>query len=58
MLVAQAVSRIMYILVVDDREDMRLQLTDMLLKWKCSPIAVPSAKEALQYLNFDISTIY
>ena len=39
------------ILVVDDRQEMRLQICDMLFKWKCKPTAVGSAEEALHYLN-------
>jgi signal transduction histidine kinase/CheY-like chemotaxis protein len=42
------------ILVVDDRPEMRLQISDMLFKWKCIPQAVSSAEEALQYLEFGI----
>lgn len=40
------------ILVVDDRPEMRLQISDMLFKWKCIPQAVSSAEEALQYLQY------
>jgi CheY-like chemotaxis protein/nitrogen-specific signal transduction histidine kinase len=39
------------ILVVDDRQEMRLQICDMLFKWKCRPTAVGSAEEALHYLK-------
>lgn len=39
------------ILVVDDRQEMRLQICDMLFKWGCKPVTVGSAKEALHYLN-------
>jgi CheY-like chemotaxis protein len=39
------------ILVVDDRQEMRLQICDMLFKWCCNPTAVGSAEEALQYLK-------
>ena len=39
------------ILVVDDRQEMRLQISDILFKWRCIPVAVSSAEEALQYLN-------
>ena len=40
------------ILIVDDRPEIRLQLTDILFKWKCIPQAVSSAEEALQYLQY------
>ena len=40
------------ILVVDDRPEMRLQISDLLFKWKCIPQAVSSAEEALQYLQY------
>lgn len=40
------------VLVVDDRSEMRLQISDMLFKWKCIPQAVSSAEEALQYLQY------
>ncbi len=39
------------ILVVDDRQEMRLQICDMLFKWGCKPTAVGSAEEALHYLK-------
>jgi len=39
------------ILIVDDRPEIRLQLTDILFSWKCIPLAVSSADEALQYLQ-------
>lgn len=39
------------ILVVDDRQEMRLQICDMLFQWGCNPTAVGSAEEALQYLK-------
>lgn len=39
------------ILVVDDRPEIRLQITDMLLKWKCIPTTVSSGEEALAYLK-------
>ena len=49
------------ILVVDDRQEIRLQLSDILLKWKTEPIILASAEEALKYLsrrnNFDIAII-
>lgn len=48
------------ILVVDDRLEMRMQLTDMLFEWKCAPTVVGSAQEALQYLEvmeFDCALI-
>lgn len=40
------------VLVVDDRPEIRLHLSDMLFKWKCLPQAVSSAEEALQYLSY------
>nr|QBK86221.1 MAG: uncharacterized protein LCMAC102_00150 [Marseillevirus LCMAC102] len=40
------------ILIVDDRSEMRLQLSDIMFKWKCIPQAVSSADEALQYLQY------
>jgi CheY-like chemotaxis protein/nitrogen-specific signal transduction histidine kinase len=39
------------ILVVDDRQEMRLQICDILFKWECKPTAVGSAEEALHYLK-------
>ena len=39
------------ILVVDDRQEMRLQICDMLFKWGCKPTSVSSAEEALHYLK-------
>ena len=49
------------ILVVDDREEIRLQLGDILFNWGCIPIVFGSAKETLQYLrhdsNFDLGMI-
>ncbi len=49
------------ILVVDDRQEMRLQICDMLFKWNCKPTAVGSAEEALHYLkngmNFNLAII-
>ncbi len=39
------------ILVIDDKQEIRLQLSDILLKHKCNAHPVPSAKEALEYLN-------
>ena len=41
-----------HILIVDDRPEMRIQLSDMMFKWKCIPQAVSSAEEALQYLQY------
>ena len=41
------------ILVVDDREEIRLQLADILFNWGCIPIVLGSAKEALQHLRHD-----
>lgn len=42
------------ILVVDDRPEIRLQVSDILFRWKCIPQAVSSAEEALQYLQYGI----
>jgi signal transduction histidine kinase/CheY-like chemotaxis protein len=42
------------ILIVDDRPEIRLQLTDMMFNWKCIPQAVSSAEEALQYLQYGL----
>nr|QBK86013.1 MAG: uncharacterized protein LCMAC101_06080 [Marseillevirus LCMAC101] len=39
------------VLVVDDRQEMRLQIYDMLCKWNCKPTVVGSAEEALHYLK-------
>lgn len=39
------------ILIVDDRIEMRMQLTEMLFKWGCMPTSVSSAEEALQYMG-------
>lgn len=39
------------ILVVDDRPEYRMQLTDMLFKWGCKPTVVSSGEEALQYIS-------
>jgi len=39
------------ILVVDDRQEMRLQICDILFKWGCNPTSVGSAEEALHYLK-------
>jgi len=40
------------ILVVDDRPEYRMQLTDMLFKWGCKPTVVSSAEEALQHISY------
>lgn len=40
------------ILIVDDRPEIRLHLSDVLFKWKCQPQSVSSAEEALQYLSY------
>ena len=42
------------ILVVDDRAEIRLQLSDILFKWNCIPQSVSSAEEAIQYLQYGI----
>ncbi len=39
------------ILVVDDRSENRIQLTDLLLKWECIPTTLSSGEEALVYLK-------
>jgi signal transduction histidine kinase/DNA-binding response OmpR family regulator len=40
------------VLVVDDRSDIRIQLTDILFNWGCVPTAVTSAEEAIQLINY------
>lgn len=39
------------ILVVDDRTELRLQLSEMLFKWGCIPFSLSSAEEALTYIR-------
>lgn len=39
------------ILVVDDRSENRLMLTEMTLKWGCIPFVVSSAEEGLRYIE-------
>lgn len=39
------------VLVVDDRADNRLLMTDILFNWGCLPTALSSGEEALQYLK-------
>jgi len=39
------------IMVVDDRVEYRMQITDMLFKWGCHPIVMSSAEEALLYIS-------
>lgn len=39
------------ILAVDDRPEIRLQLTEMLLKWGCIPFVVSGAEEGLKYIK-------
>lgn len=39
------------VLVVDDRADNRLFMTDILFNWGCLPTALSSGEEALQYLK-------
>lgn len=39
------------VLIVDDRAEMRLQITDIVFKWGCEPITVSSAEEALQFIK-------
>lgn len=50
------------ILVVDDREEIRMMLNNMLFKWGICPTTVGSAGEALQYLkhpqyNFSLAIV-
>lgn len=39
------------ILAVDDRPEIRLQLTEMLIKWGCIPFVVAGAEEGLKYIK-------
>jgi signal transduction histidine kinase/DNA-binding response OmpR family regulator len=39
------------ILVVDDRPEIRLQLTELLSKWGCIPFMASSAEEGLKYIQ-------
>jgi signal transduction histidine kinase/DNA-binding response OmpR family regulator len=39
------------ILAVDDRAEIRMQLTECLLRWGCTPTVVSSGSEALTYLK-------
>jgi hypothetical protein len=41
------------IMVVDDRAEYRIQLTDMLFKWGCFPLSLSSGEEALQHLTYN-----
>ena len=41
------------VMIVDDRVEIRLQLSDILFKWGCAPVALGSAQEALQHLDYD-----
>lgn len=43
------------VMVVDDRAEYRLQLTDILFKWGCNPTVVSSGEEALRYISHGIS---
>lgn len=43
------------ILVVDDRPEYRMQLTDMLFKWGCKPTVVSSGEEALQHISYGMN---
>lgn len=43
------------ILVIDDRAVMRLQLADMLFRWKCIPHVVSSAEEGIQCLEYGMT---
>ncbi len=40
-----------HILAIDDRQEIRLQLTETLLKWGCIPFVVESAEEGLRYIS-------
>ncbi len=39
------------ILVVDDRQEIRIQLCELLMKWGCTPIMAASAEEGLRYIK-------
>jgi signal transduction histidine kinase/DNA-binding response OmpR family regulator len=39
------------VLAVDDRPEIRLQLTEMLIKWGCTPFVVSGAEEGLKYVK-------
>lgn len=41
------------VIAVDDRAEIRAQLTNILFKWGCLPVVLPSSQEVLQYLEFD-----
>lgn len=49
------------VLVVDDRIEVRVQLSEILFKWGCHPVILSSAREALSYLSnnskFDLGMI-
>lgn len=42
------------VMVVDDRAEYRIQLTDILFKWGCNPTVVSSGEEALRYISHGI----
>lgn len=42
-----------YILVVDDNEDNRLLLGDILFEWKMNPVICASSKEAIKHISAD-----
>ena len=49
------------ILIVDDKQEFRIHLTDLILRWGGTPIAVSSSEEAIIYLKrgiiFDVALI-
>lgn len=47
------------VLAVDDRPEIRLQLTEMLIKWGCIPFVVSGAEDGLKYVKcgMDFDTI-
>lgn len=40
------------VLIVDDRSEIRLYMSEMLWKWGCIPHTLPSAEEAIQYISY------
>jgi CheY-like chemotaxis protein len=41
------------VLIVDDRQEYRLQISNILFKWKCQAVALSSGEEAIQYLSYN-----
>ena len=41
------------VLAVDDRKEIRTQLTEILFKWGCIPVVLSSSQEVLQYLEYN-----